>query len=137
VVQSGSHCSDVPCVLSGIKLHLIHDYIICYCLLGFKAFEREKGRHGKKGSICKVRFFSISVYIKYDPLKISPKFVGSRVFVEIDNATYYIDALSGYTRDEAKMTCKSMNMTMISFEGDEQKWRSINGWLADSSKAKK
>jgi hypothetical protein len=64
------------------------------------------------------------------------KFVGSRQFVEIDNATYYIDALSGYKRDEAKMTCESMNMTMISFEGDEQKWRSVNRWLADSGNAK-
>jgi hypothetical protein len=67
----------------------------------------------------------------------SSKFVGSRQFVEIDNATYYIDALSGYKRDEAKMTCESMNMTMISFEGDEQKWRSVNRWLADSGFAKK
>jgi hypothetical protein len=49
--------------------------------------------------------------------------------VEIDNATYYIDAVTGYSRDEAKMACDSMNMSMISFEGDEQKWSSVNRWL--------
>jgi hypothetical protein len=52
--------------------------------------------------------------------------------VEIDNATYYIDAVNGYSRDEAKMVCESVNMTMISFEGDEQKWSSVNRWLIDN-----
>jgi hypothetical protein len=57
--------------------------------------------------------------------------------VQIDNVTYYIDTLARYKRDEAKMVCESVNMTMISFEGDELKWRSVNSWLADSGIAKK
>jgi hypothetical protein len=77
-----------------------------------------------------------SVWLQnYRLLKINPlKIAESREFVEINNATYYIDALpeSGYSRDEAKKVCESVNMTMISFEGDEQKWRSVNRWLRDN-----
>jgi hypothetical protein len=51
--------------------------------------------------------------------------------VLIDNATYYIDAFVGYSRDEAKMVCESVNMTMISFEGDEQKWRAVNTYVSN------
>jgi hypothetical protein len=74
-----------------------------------------------------------SAVIKLERFKIKPsKIVASREFADIDNATYYIDTLTGYSRDEAKMACESLNMTMISFEGDEQKWRSVNRWLSDS-----
>jgi hypothetical protein len=52
--------------------------------------------------------------------------------VEIDNATYYMDAFTGYSRDEAKMVCESVNMTMISFEGDEQKWLAVNSYVNNS-----
>jgi hypothetical protein len=41
--------------------------------------------------------------------------------VEINNATYLIDAASGYRREEAKKMCESMNMTMVTFEGDSTK----------------
>jgi hypothetical protein len=52
--------------------------------------------------------------------------------VEIDNVTYFIDGFTGYKRDDAKIVCESMNMTMISFEGDEQKWQAVNKWLSVS-----
>jgi hypothetical protein len=74
-----------------------------------------------------LQFTILERLLKINPLKI----VASGEFVEIDNATYYIGTF-GYSRDEAKMACESMNMTMISFEGDEQKWRSINIWIRDN-----
>jgi hypothetical protein len=52
--------------------------------------------------------------------------------VEIDNATYLIDTFVGYHRDDAKIMCESMNMTLLSFEGDEQKWISVNRWLLEN-----
>jgi hypothetical protein len=64
------------------------------------------------------------------------KILASRKYVEIDNATYYIDALTGYSRDEAKLLCESVNMTMISFEGDEQKWRAVNSYVSNSGTLK-
>jgi hypothetical protein len=47
----------------------------------------------------------------------------------IDNATYLIDTIFPLTRDEAKTVCGYENMTLVSFEGSEQKWNSINNWL--------
>jgi hypothetical protein len=57
--------------------------------------------------------------------------VASREFVDIDNTTYFID-ITGIHRDDAKSVCESVNMTMISFEGDEQKWYSVNRWLNEN-----
>lgn len=53
--------------------------------------------------------------------------------MEIDNSIYFIFADNlGYHREPAKVVYESMNMTMISFEGDEQKWRSINKWTSEN-----
>jgi hypothetical protein len=60
-----------------------------------------------------------------------PCSLASREFIEIDNKTYYID-ITGIHRDDSKTVCESVNMTMISFEGDEQKWYSVNRWLYEN-----
>jgi hypothetical protein len=53
-------------------------------------------------------------------------------FVEIANATYFIDTITGFYRDDAKTKCESLSMAVISFEGDEQKWRAVTNWLNDN-----
>jgi hypothetical protein len=64
--------------------------------------------------------------------------VASIEYVEIDNATYLIDTLTGYTRDDAKIMCENLNMTMVTFEdADQQKWSSINSWLNFNGKTSK
>lgn len=50
----------------------------------------------------------------------------------IDDATYFVGANANVHRDDGKILCESMNMTLISFESDAQKWRSVNTWLSDN-----
>lgn len=56
-------------------------------------------------------------------------------FVDIDNATYFFEIVTGFHhRDDAKTTCESLNMTMIRFEGEEQKWLAIKEYLTKNGK---
>jgi hypothetical protein len=93
----------------------------------FRPYTCRRFKLAKKVTFADCMVTKLERLLKINPLKI----VASGEFVEIDNATYYIGTF-GYSRDEAKMACESMNMTMISFEGDEQKWRSINIWIRDN-----
>jgi hypothetical protein len=52
--------------------------------------------------------------------------------VLIDNKTYFIDMQQLYFRDDSKITCESMNMTLIRFEGDQQKWIAVNDWIVSN-----
>jgi hypothetical protein len=62
------------------------------------------------------------------------EFVAVPQYVVIDNATYFIDTATGFRRDNAKLACESLKMTLISFEGDRQKWDAINFWLLGHGK---
>jgi hypothetical protein len=55
--------------------------------------------------------------------------VANGEFVIIGNATYFIDMVTGFYRDDAKKACESLNMTMIRFEDEEWKWLSIKEYL--------
>jgi len=52
-------------------------------------------------------------------------------FVKIDGVSYYIyDGPTGNNRETADYICRTeANMTMISFEGDQQKWTKITEYL--------
>jgi len=52
--------------------------------------------------------------------------------VEINNQTYYIDTVIAYLRDDAKTICESVNMALLSFEGDQQKWLAVNNWILEN-----
>ena len=52
--------------------------------------------------------------------------------MEIDNKTYFIDVEQLYYREDAKSMCGSMNMKLIRFEGDQQKWIAINDWIVSN-----
>jgi hypothetical protein len=54
--------------------------------------------------------------------------------VDIDNATYYFDPIAGFYRDEAKVACDARNMTLVSFENDNQKWISISKFILVNGK---
>jgi hypothetical protein len=68
----------------------------------------------------------------YFTIHVSNEFSAMIGFVEIANATYFIDTITGFHRDDAKTMCATMDMTLISFEADEQKWRAVTTWLNDN-----
>jgi len=45
-----------------------------------------------------------------------------------------MDMTTGFRRENAKVACESLKMTLISFEGDRQKWDAINSWLLENGK---
>lgn len=50
--------------------------------------------------------------------------------VTIDNETYFIDGNASVNRDMAFNVCKSMNMTLVTFEGKSQRWETLSLWLS-------
>jgi hypothetical protein len=55
---------------------------------------------------------------------------------EIDGVTYLFDTLTGFRHDEAKRMCESNGMTLLTFEGGEKKWNSINNYLVGHGKTR-
>jgi hypothetical protein len=56
-------------------------------------------------------------------------------YQEIDGVTYYIHkSVTGLNRSNAEYICRTEanNMTMISFEDDEQKWMKVKRYLAST-----
>jgi hypothetical protein len=53
--------------------------------------------------------------------------------VNIDNNTFFLNT-SGTLRDDSKRMYESLNMPMISIEGDLHKWRTVNKWLKENGK---
>jgi hypothetical protein len=50
--------------------------------------------------------------------------------VVIDGVSYFIFySTTGLDRQLATSVCDEKNTTLISFEGDEDKWRTVNEWL--------
>lgn len=58
----------------------------------------------------------------------------SQGYVEIENSTYYLDTTSGLHRDKAKTVCESVNMTMINFGNDGEKWQTVFKWVSENGK---
>lgn len=57
-------------------------------------------------------------------------FLAKAEFFEVNGTSMYIDANpTGYSRDEAIALCNSLNMTLLSFENDTEKWENVNYFL--------
>jgi hypothetical protein len=100
--------------------HIIH------CLQAL--INKETNQIDQKGSFLlnfdiKIHFFMIFII-----------WVANGEFVIIDNATYFMDMVTGFHREDAKTTCESLNMTMIRFEGEEQKWLAIKKYFTEEGK---
>lgn len=52
-------------------------------------------------------------------------------FVNINGTNYYVDSENYYFPTETRELCDSLNMTLVSFETEEE-WNNVLAWIANS-----